>query len=130
VIIDNAEKALDAACRKTGALISEYTAAPVYMDDNIKACHEWLIEFEIPPSDLRVFSLELDLALKNLNSDYEAKRYKDITLGPPKVQNIRKGTFYKWFQEKGKLGGQNKMPRLSNERKYVEEILKLVGTEM
>jgi hypothetical protein len=123
VIIDNAEKALLEACRKTNSSILEYTAAPVYMDDDVKGCHEWVIEFEIPPVDLNQFIIELDSSLKNLNSDYEAKRYKNLTLGLPIVHNIKRGTFYKWFQRKGKLGGQNKMPRLSNDRKYVEELL-------
>jgi hypothetical protein len=122
VIIDNAEKALIAACNKTGALISEYTAGPVFMTDKIKGSHEWIIEFEKNPSDLKAFTFELDIALKNINSDYEAKRYKDITLGMPVVYSVEKGTFYKWFQEKGKLGGQNKMPRLSNDRQYLDEL--------
>jgi hypothetical protein len=124
VIIDNAEKALLEACSKTNSLISEYTAAPVYMDDDVKGCHEWVIEFETPPVDLIQFIIELDSSLKNLNSDYEAKRYKNLTLGLPIVHNVKKGTFYRWFQQKGKLGGQNKMPRLSNDRKYVEELLR------
>jgi hypothetical protein len=124
VIIDNAEKALLEACSKTNSSISEYTAAPVYMDDDVKGCHEWVIEFDNPPVDLNRFIIELDSSLKNLNSDYEAKRYKNLTLGLPIVHNVKEGTFYKWFQQKGKLGGQNKMPRLSNERKYVEELLR------
>jgi len=125
VIIDNADKAILSACMKSGGLISEYTAAPVFMGDDVKGCHEWVIEFEKPPDNLSDFIHELDEALKSINSDYEAKRYKDITLGPPVIHSVKKGTFYKWFQQKGKLGGQNKMPRLSNDRKYVEEILKL-----
>jgi hypothetical protein len=123
VIIDNAEKALIAACSITDSLISEFTAGPVYMGDNVKGCHEWVIEFEKPPADINLFRNELDNALKNLNSDYEAKRYKDINLGPPIVHSAKKGTFYRWFQQKGKLGGQNKMPRLSNDRKYLDELL-------
>jgi hypothetical protein len=124
VIVDNAEKALNVACKKTNSQISEYTAAPVYMADDVKGCHEWVIEFEIPPADLNQFIFELDSSLKNLNSDYEAKRYKNLTLDLPIVHSVKKGTFYKWFQRKGKLGGQNKVPRLSNDRKYVEELLR------
>lgn len=129
VMIDNAEKALLIAGQKTGAVISEFTAAPVYMSNNTKGTHEWLIEFEKEPDNADKFIDSLDNALKSLNSDYEAKRYKNITLIPPIVRIVPKGTFYKWFEKKGKLGGQNKMPRLSNERKYVEEILKLIESE-
>jgi hypothetical protein len=129
VMIDNAEKALLIAGQKTGAVISEFTAAPVYMSNNAKGTHEWLIEFEKEPDNADKFIDSLDNALKSLNSDYEAKRYKNITLIPPIVRIVPKGTFYKWFEKRGKLGGQNKMPRLSNERKYVEEILKLIESE-
>jgi hypothetical protein len=126
VIIDNAEKALMKACEKTNALVSEYTAAPVYMDNSAKGSHEWLIEFEREPADMAVFTRELDEALQSINSDYEAKRYKSITLVLPTVRNVPKGTFYKWFQKRGKLGGQNKMPRLSNDRKYINEINEII----
>lgn len=129
VIIDNAEKALMEACQKTNAIIREYTAAPVYMSSSTKGSHEWLIEFEKEPSDLNIFKLTLDMALQKCNSDYEAKRYKNITLDPPLVQKLPAGSFYKWFQYKGKLGGQNKMPRLSNDRRYVEEMLSIVKTD-
>ena len=125
VIIDNAEKALQEACNNTGALIYEYTAAPDYMSENTKGCHEWLIEFVKAPENIEYFISLLDEALMKLNSDYEAKRYKNITLDLPKVRSLKKGVFYKWFSEKGKLGGQNKIPRLSNDRKYVEELLKI-----
>jgi hypothetical protein len=125
VIIENAEKALDVACSKTGAVIHEYTAAPIYMGDDQKGSHEWLIEFEKSPSDLEYFTSVMDNALCSLNSDYEAKRYKGITLEMPTVRNMPRGTFYNWLRVKGKLGGQNKVPRLSNDRKYVEEILSL-----
>ncbi len=126
VIIDNAEKALMTAAEKTGAIINEYTAAPVYMSNNTKGSHEWLIEFKNEPENMEIFINTLDEALKSLNSDYEAKRYKNFTLVAPVVKSIPKGTFYKWFELKGKLGGQNKMPRLSNDRKYVEEIYNLL----
>ncbi|HYX08277.1 MAG TPA: GH3 auxin-responsive promoter family protein, partial [Bacteroidales bacterium] len=125
IIIDNAEKALKIACDKTGALIREYSAAPVYMSENKKGSHEWLIEFEKEPANLDYFTTVLDNALKSINSDYEAKRYKDITLVLPTVQSLKKGVFYTWFTEKGKLGGQNKVPRLANTRQYVEELLKI-----
>lgn len=125
VIIDNAEKALAVACEKTGALIREYTAAPVYMDQNARGAHEWLIEFEKEPDDLNFFITLLDNALCAINSDYEAKRYKGITLGPPIIKSMREGTFYRWMKERGKLGGQNKVPRLSNTREYVDALLQI-----
>ena len=126
VIIDNAEKALLEACKTTGAIVKEYTAAPIYMGEHSKGSHEWLVEFEKEPNDKSLFNETLDLALQKCNSDYEAKRYKDITLVAPTIRHLAPGSFYKWFQYKGKLGGQNKMPRLSNDRKYVEEMLKLI----
>jgi GH3 auxin-responsive promoter len=122
VIIDNADKALKIACERTGAIISEYTAGPVFMSAECKGTHEWMIEFEKDPADIELFRNFLDEALMSLNSDYEAKRYKDITLEKPLIRTLRKGTFYNWLQEKNKLGGQNKVPRLSNERKYLEEL--------
>jgi len=126
VIIENAEKALAISCAKTNAVISEYTAAPIYMGDEGKGSHEWLIEFEKAPSDLDYFTTMLDNALCSINSDYEAKRYKSITLVMPTVRNLPRGTFYKWLSAKGKLGGQNKVPRLSNNRKIVDEVLGMV----
>lgn len=125
IIIDNAENALKTACEKTNALVREYTAAPVYMGDNAKGAHEWLIEFERSPEDLEFFTQVLDNALCALNSDYEAKRYKGITLGPPIVRSLKNGTFFEWMKERGKLGGQNKVPRLSNTREYVEQLFEL-----
>lgn len=125
LIIDNAEKALATACEKTGAVITEYTAAPIFLKDNEKAAHEWVIEFETPPENLEYFGEMLDNALKSLNSDYEAKRYHNLMLLLPVIRQVPKGTFYEWFRERGKLGGQHKVPRLSNDRKYVEGILEL-----
>jgi hypothetical protein len=122
VIVDNADKALKIACERTGAIISEYTAGPVFMDTERKGTHEWLIEFEKEPTDIELFRKILDEALMSINSDYEAKRYKDITLERPLIRNLKKGTFYHWLQEKNKLGGQNKVPRLSNDRKYLDEL--------
>jgi hypothetical protein len=129
VIIDNAEKALKIACEKTGAIISEYTAAPIYMGSDAKGAHEWLIEFESEPSDLNFFTTLLDNALCAINSDYEAKRYKGITLSPPIVRSMKKGTFFKWMKERGKLGGQNKVPRLSNNREYVDSLLEISNSD-
>jgi hypothetical protein len=122
VIIDNADKALKIACERTGAVITEYTAGPVFMDIERKGSHEWLIEFEKEPTDIDVFRSFLDEALISVNSDYEAKRYKDITLEKPVIRSMKKGTFYNWLEGKNKLGGQNKVPRLSNDRKYIEEL--------
>ncbi|MBW6478760.1 MAG: GH3 auxin-responsive promoter family protein, partial [Bacteroidales bacterium] len=127
VIIDNAENALDAACRETGAVVSEYTAAPVFLEDNNSACHEYLIEFEKEPDDLDNFTNVLDKTLQNINSDYEAKRTADILLKKLKVTSLPRGTFFEWLKSKGKVGGQNKVPRLFNNRKYVDEILKFVS---
>lgn len=125
VIIENAEQALKSACEKTGALIKEYTAAPIYMGDNAKGAHEWLIEFEVEPNDLNFFTTVLDNALCAINSDYEAKRYKGITLSLPVVRSMKSGTFFNWMKERGKLGGQNKVPRLSNNRDYVDALLEI-----
>ncbi len=125
VIIDNAEKALNEACWQTGSVILDYTAAPVFMSEKEKGCHEWIIEFETSPKNIEEFKTFLDTALQQVNSDYEAKRYKDITLVKPKILSVPKGTFYRWLELKGKLGGQNKVPRLSNSREYVEELKKI-----
>lgn len=125
VIIDNAENALKMACEKTGAMIKDYTAAPVYMGTQTKGAHQWLIEFENEPSNLDVFVKELDLSLQQVNSDYEAKRYKSITLEQLTVIKAKPNLFYQWLKEKGKVGGQNKVPRLSNSRQYIDELLEL-----
>jgi hypothetical protein len=123
LIVDNTDKAIAVACQKTGALFNDYTAAPIYFSDKGNGSHEWLIEFEEIPSDIGLFTFELDNALKNINSDYEAKRHKDIALRMPVIQPLPKGLFNKWLKSKGKLGGQHKVPRLSNDRKYVDDIL-------
>ncbi len=127
VIIDNAENALDNACRQTGAVVSEYTAAPVFLEDNNSASHEYLIEFEKEPDDLEKFTNILDKTLQDINSDYEAKRTADILLKKLKVTALPRDTFFKWLKSKGKVGGQNKVPRLFNNRKYVDEILKFIS---
>lgn len=126
VIIDNADKAIAIASEKTNAVVKDYTAAPVFFTQNNNGAHEWLIEFETPPKDLNLFTLQLDEALKSVNSDYEAKRYKNIALRLPIVHSLKENTFNKWLKSKGKLGGQHKVPRLSNERKMIEEILLIV----
>ena len=123
VIVDNSDKAIALASQKTNSIVSDYTAAPVYFSSNNNGAHEWLIEFEKEPASLEQFTSALDAELKNTNSDYEAKRHKDIALRMPLVRILPKGTFTKWLRSKGKLGGQHKVPRLSNERKYIEEIL-------
>jgi hypothetical protein len=107
---------------KTGAIVNDYTAAPIYFSEKNNGAHEWLIEFEKEPASLDQFVYELDNALKNLNSDYEAKRHKNIALRMPVVHNLRKGIFNLWLKQKGKLGGQHKVPRLSNDRNFIEEL--------
>ncbi|WP_152268039.1 GH3 auxin-responsive promoter family protein [Agriterribacter humi] len=123
VIVDNTDKAVSMACEKTGAIVNDYTAAPVYFSDNGNGAHEWLVEFDKEPASLDDFTLELDKALQSINSDYEAKRYKDIALHQPLLHIMPKGLFNEWLKSKGKLGGQHKVPRLSNERSLIEEIL-------
>jgi hypothetical protein len=127
VIVDNADKALDSACKVTGAVIDEYTAGPVFMDITSKGSHEWIIEFEKEPSDLERFIEVLDSSLQSVNSDYEAKRYKDLNLVKPVVRSVPRGTFNKWLKVQNKLGGQNKVPRLSNTREYIEELYMIAG---
>ncbi len=123
VIVDNTDQAIAVACHKTGAIVNDYTAAPVYFSDNANGAHEWLIEFDKEPDDIAIFTKELDTALKNINSDYEAKRHKSIALGLPIIHSLPKGTFAEWLRSKGKLGGQHKVPRLNNERTYINDIL-------
>jgi hypothetical protein len=123
VIIDNTDKAVSVACEKTGAVVNDYTAAPLYFSEDSNGAHEWLIEFEKAPDDLGKFTVELDKALQSINSDYEAKRYRNIALREPLVHSVKKGLFSDWLKSKGKLGGQHKVPRLSNERTLIEEML-------
>ncbi len=125
VIVDNTDEAISIACEKTGAIVTDYTAAPVYFSDSAAGAHEWLIEFEKLPENMEQFANELDAALKNINSDYDAKRYKDMALRLPVLHPLKKGVFADWLRKKGKLGGQHKVPRLSNERTLLEEILLL-----
>ncbi|MFD1628558.1 GH3 auxin-responsive promoter family protein [Pseudopedobacter beijingensis] len=126
VIIDNAEKALTKACAETNALIQDYTACPIYFKGKDVGGHEWVIEFEKHPNEFDRFIDILDNTLREVNSDYDAKRFKDMALKRPTVHKAPQGTFYNWLKSKGKLGGQHKVPRLANERKYVEEILELM----
>jgi hypothetical protein len=125
LIIENAEEALKIVSKKTKTEIIEYTAAPIFMDGKEKGGHEWLIEFRTPPEDLGHFTALLDNALKSLNSDYEAKRYNNMTLNEPIVHKARAGQFHDWLAAKDKLGGQHKIPRLSNSRQYLEELMAL-----
>ena len=125
LIVDNAEKGLAYACEQTGAEVLEYTAAPVFMDDNAKCRHQWLIEFSKEPADLNQFATLLDNKLQEINSDYEAKRYKNITLQHLEIVKARHNLFNDWLKSKGKLGGQHKVPRLSNSRKNIDEMLKM-----
>lgn len=125
LIVDNAEKGLAAACEATNAQVLEYTAAPVFMDAKGKCRHQWVIEFAKEPSSLSDFARILDGKLQEINSDYEAKRHKDITLQELEIIPARPNLFHDWLKQKGKLGGQHKVPRLSNNRDYIEEMLKL-----
>lgn len=129
VIVDNTDKAIAAASAATGAVVNDYTAAPVYFSEGSNGAHEWLIEFEKQPADLAAFTRELDATLKSLNSDYEAKRHKDIALRMPVLHSLPKGIFSQWLKSRGKLGGQHKVPRLSNERIHLEEIKKIAGID-
>ncbi len=124
VIIENAEIAIKKACEHTSAIVGDYTAGPRYLEAGKKGGHEWIIEFKEQPSDRHEFVRILDQVLMEVNSDYEAKRYKDIVLEAPVVHFAETGTFYKWMKKQGKLGGQHKVPRLSNDRAYLDDILK------
>lgn len=125
LIVDNAEKGLAKACEMTGARVTDYSAAPVFMDKNAKCRHQWLIEFAQMPDDLNKFARILDDTLKEVNSDYEAKRQNDLALQPLEIIIARKNLFHDWLDQKGKLGGQHKIPRLSNNREYIEGMLQL-----
>jgi hypothetical protein len=127
VIIENTDAAISIACEKTGAMVKDYTVAPVYFSDKSNGAHEWLIEFEKSPPNPDYFYELLDTALKSLNSDYEAKRYKDMALRFPIIHPLPQGTFYRWMKSKGKLGGQHKVPRLSNDRTVLDEIYEFIN---
>lgn len=125
MVIENAQEAIKAACTATDAVVDEFTAAPKFISENEKGCHEWVISFVKPPQNLEKFSYVLDDTLKKLNSDYEAKRYKDMTMKFPIIHATSPQLFLEWMKKRGKLGGQNKVPRLSNDRKYLDELLEL-----
>ncbi|MCY7411353.1 MAG: GH3 auxin-responsive promoter family protein, partial [Chitinophagales bacterium] len=125
VIVDNTDRALAETCRQTDAVVNDYTVAPIFLSTNSQGAHEWLIEFSKLPADLNHFTMLLDQSLRNLNSDYDAKRQGDLAMKLPVVHSLPQNTFYNWLKSKNKLGGQNKVPRLSNERKLVEEILNM-----
>ena len=125
LMVDNAEQGLKAACEQCNAEVSEYTAAPVFMDAEGKCRHQWVVEFRKRPADVEAFAQALDAALQSINSDYEAKRYKDITLQRLEIVEAREGLFNDWLASRGKLGGQHKVPRLSNHRDIIEQILAL-----
>ena len=125
LIVDNAERGLEQVCRETGAIVREYTAAPVFMDGQGRCRHQWVVEFEREPADLQEFAEALDRALQTINSDYEAKRYKNLTLQPLEIVKARPGLFDDWLKSRGKLGGQHKVPRLANNRDIIEQVLAL-----
>ena len=125
LIIENAEEGLKKASEATGASIVDYTVAPVFMKGRENGAHEWMIEFKDAPDDFEKFVDVLDASLKSINSDYEAKRYNDMTLSRPVVHVARKGLFYDWLRRKKKLGGQHKVPRMSNSRDFLEELLEM-----
>jgi hypothetical protein len=125
LIIENAEMALKQASKHTQCEIADYTAAPIFMEGREKGAHEWIIEFKTPPKDLSLFTKSLDNALMDVNSDYQAKRFNNTTLNMPKVHVARQRLFYDWLKQKNKLGGQHKVPRLSNKRDFIEQLLQL-----
>jgi hypothetical protein len=123
LVIENADTAIKDTCLQTGAIVNEYTAAPLFINQSAIGTHEWLIEFEKNPQSIEEFTRLLDENLKKQNSDYEAKRYKDMAMLLPRIKQLPKGTFHRWLDKAGKLGGQHKVPRLSNSRQFLEDIL-------
>ena len=126
LMVSNADKAIATCCQKLNCSFYNYTAGPIFMSGNKRGGHEWIIEFMKPPGNIRIFTSLLDDELKKINTDYEAKRYKDIALKKPKIHFVNSGFFDLWLKNKKKLGGQNKIPRLSNDRRYLDELLKLI----
>jgi hypothetical protein len=126
IIIENAETAITKACEMTSAVIDNFTAAPIYLERSQRGGHEWIIEFKVKPTSMEKFTQILDDTLRKINSDYDAKRSHDLALVAPRVHSVAEGTFYNWMKKRGKLGGQNKVPRLSNSREYVDEILSMI----
>jgi len=126
LIVDNAEDAISAACKETGAIVKDYTAGPVYFQDNEAGAHEWIVEFEKYPDNIPYFFDLMDNQLRQINSDYDAKRFNNLALKKPVVHIAKEGLFYNWMKGRGKLGGQNKVPRLSNDREFLDSILKMM----
>ncbi|WP_176723321.1 GH3 auxin-responsive promoter family protein [Roseivirga misakiensis] len=129
VVVENAERAIAMAAEKTGAQINNFTAAPRYFKENEKGAHEWIVEFEKDPDDIDRFVKLLDETLRDINSDYDAKRHRSLALTQPIIHHAAPGTFYEWMRNRGKLGGQHKVPRLSNSREYLDDILKLMSVD-
>jgi hypothetical protein len=127
VMVGNTDKAIAETLKALPAIVAEYTVAPIFMNQNEKGGHLWLIEFEKEPDNLQAFEILLDDNLKKINSDYAAKRHKDMALSRLKIHLAPKGTFHEWMASKGKIGGQNKVPRLFNSRKYVDELLGFIN---
>ena len=125
VIIDNVEKALEKVLSKHNCKITDYTVAPKFMKSGKKGSHDWIIEFSKEPKNINDFMSDLDLSIQDNNTDYKAKRFKNITLDTPELYIARKNLFYDWLKNKNKVGGQNKIPRLSNDRTFFEELLKI-----
>lgn len=128
LMVENTDRALAETCKQLQCEIKDYTVAPIFMQDKEKGAHEWMIEFAQKPESIEAFAKLLDETLQSLNSDYEAKRYNNMTLNPLKVNVARENLFYDWLKERNKLGGQNKIPRLSNQRDYLEQLLGLQQT--
>jgi len=127
VMVANTDKALEIACARTGSKVAEYTVAPIYFSDAGKGGHEWIIEFEKEPTDSNEFADILDASLQEINSDYEAKRFQSMAMNRLVLHKASSGTFLRWMKARGKLGGQHKVPRLANERRFVEELLTIMG---
>ncbi len=129
LIVENAEAAVAKACLETNAIIDNFTVAPIYLEKGKRGGHEWIVEFKVKPRNLPEFAEALDKHLRQVNSDYDAKRHHNLALVGPQVHSVEEGTFYKWMKKRGKLGGQNKVPRLYNSREYVEDILKMIASQ-
>ncbi len=127
LIVENAEKAIALACEQTRSIFKEFTAGPKYIAAGKKGCHEWIIEFSVAPSDIQEFTRILDETLRKINSDYDAKRAKNLVVEQPLVHQVESGTFYRWMKKRGKLGGQNKVPRLANNREYLDDLIDLIS---
>jgi hypothetical protein len=126
MILDNVEKALQNVLSQCDVIIAEYMGGPIYTENNQKARHEWIFEFTKAPDDIQKFTEIFDLALQNVNSDYAAKRYQNMILDMPILHAAPSGTFYEWMRQRGKLGGQHKVPRLANDRMHLDSILELI----